>query len=407
MNEKTNWGILEGNLLGKGLLGKGISGKGLLGSEATLAQQIAAWQNAHSDLVPIAGRTPPYSANQTLPSNAATRTILDPAYAFRQDGFLYRVVFSGIQVGGTYKIKVFRYNGTAYVMTGETPAFTPDNAAYTLDLATPLAVAPGDIPGLHMAAVGSSIKADVLTKALLTRYVNSDVTTSDAFGNTIAWYMDWELFTHNPYLAVTGDSIAEGHNNGGSTSASSWHSRFSDVSIVGVGSAPGGLATSEIANQLRGLVSGLQYQNQSLGGQGFDWCRTTGVPACVVLKPHTILIHSGFNDVFNAVAWADVESDLNAIKALLVAGEQLLIDEILPSNNLDDVQAATVRTYNGNLATWCAANGATLIVCHDEMGQVRVSTGQMDDYIAAYTSDGTHLSTAGVDKMAEIIKRYL
>jgi lysophospholipase L1-like esterase len=28
MNEKTNWGILENNLLGKGLLGKGISGKG-------------------------------------------------------------------------------------------------------------------------------------------------------------------------------------------------------------------------------------------------------------------------------------------------------------------------------------------------------------------------------------------
>jgi hypothetical protein len=77
---------------------------------------------------------------------------------------------------------------------------------------------------------------------------------------------------------------------------------------------------------------------------------------------------------------------------------------LLPWTNGSDGQAGTVRTWNANLAVWCAANGAHLIECHDPMGQVRISTGELDDMKTAYNQDGVHLSTVGVDALAQIIK---
>jgi hypothetical protein len=38
------------------------------------------------------------------------------------------------------------------------------------------------------------------------------------------------------------------------------------------------------------------------------------------------------------------------------------------------------------------------------MGQVRISTGELDDLKTAYNQDGIHLKQAGVDMMAQTIK---
>jgi lysophospholipase L1-like esterase len=84
-----------------------------------------------------------------------------------------------------------------------------------------------------------------------------------------------------------------------------------------------------------------------------------------------------------------------------------LISEILPWTAGTDANAATIRSFNGSLATWCAANGATLVLCHDTMGMIRASTGEIDDLNTAYDYDGVHLTATGVVKMAQIIKGYL
>jgi hypothetical protein len=107
------------------------------------------------------------------------------------------------------------------------------------------------------------------------------------------------------------------------------------------------------------------------------------------------------------VDWATIQSNLNTIKATILPWQHLFVDEILPWTNGTDAQVATVRTFNANLAVWCAANGATLVPCWGAMGQLRPSTGYFDDLKAVYDQDGVHLKQPGVDQMAAIWKAEL
>lgn len=137
----------------------------------------------------------------------------------------------------------------------------------------------------------------------------------------------------------------------------------------------------------------VQITDNALGSQTFAWVNSTGMPAAVATNPQAILIHCGVNDISDGRTWAQVESDLDGIKAQWSG--VLFISEILPWTNGTDEQNVTVRTWNDNLATWCAANDATLIATHDAMGQVRVSTGELDDLKTIYDSDGVHPTSAG------------
>jgi lysophospholipase L1-like esterase len=250
----------------------------------------------------------------------------------------------------------------------------------------------GDVVGLWLPATGIDVSVASLTGAACTRYADANVTTSNAFASAINNYaLDLEFLTGPPYLAVTGDSIAEGH--------PTYH---------GVqDSGPDGTVAHEIWNQLRSRVPRIQYQNHAKGSQTFAWALSTGVPACVAVSPHTIVVACGVNDISTGRTWNDVEADLDAIKALVVPPMRLALQEILPWTAGDDTQAATLRTYNTNLLTWCTANCVQLIRCHDAMGQNRVSTGQLDDLATANDLDGVHLTDAGVDALAAIYAKQL
>ncbi|MDD5102984.1 MAG: SGNH/GDSL hydrolase family protein [Candidatus Peribacteraceae bacterium] len=141
--------------------------------------------------------------------------------------------------------------------------------------------------------------------------------------------------------------------------------------------------------------SGIIPVDCALGDTTFAWALSTGVPCAIASGARTIIIHAGVNDINTGRTWADVLADLNSIKALLT-NQDLFIDEILPWTNGSDAQADTVRTWNANLATWCAENNAHLISSHDSMGQIRVSTGELDDLLPIYTFDGVHPTTGGV-----------
>ena len=308
--------------------------------------------------------------------------------------------------GAAWKFKVFRYNTgtTLYDMVSESALVIPNGIeqAYTVDLVTPLAVQMGDVPGVFIPA-SNKIVTEVTAPPINFRYEAGDITTSHAFSQAAARSLELDLFGYSPFLVVTGDSVPEGHNG-----ATSWHGPLHAVN-PGTGSLPGGTVTSEIANQIRGLIGDgklLEYQNLSLGSQTFAWVAATGIIAAHAALPNKIFILCGVNDVSTARIWADVETDLNTIKTTLTT-DKLYISEILPWTAGSDAQAATIRTWNAALAAWCAANSATLIVCHDAMGQIRVSTGEIDDLLAAYDQDGVHLSTAGVAALAGLWKNYI
>lgn len=392
---------------------------GLLGGGDALVSRINAWQNAQTTLVHV-GAQSTLSTSGSFAATANPRTIISinkvtsgtgANWVIRQPGYIWGAR-AGIQQAGDatqwIKFKIFRLNAGNYDCIATSEQFAiPGTGAQTFTFSTPLPCAVGDLFGVSLSGnavsgnrVGVRYSSDTNYKC---GYLESDFSGSDPFSTILDnVQLGIEMLAHPPYVAITGDSIPEGHNVGAGVL---WHSFYHN--------GPAGTITSEIGNQLRGIISAgtlLQYQNHSLGSTTYAWVLSTGIVSAIATKAKNILVHTGVNDVATSRTWAAVEADLNSILALVNAASpvpSLLIDEILPWTAGSDANAAVIRTWNGNLATWCAANGATLIRCHDEMGQIRPATGQIDDLLTAYNYDNVHLSQAGVNAMAAIWRRYL
>lgn len=379
---------------------------GLLGGQ-TLAQKIQSWQNSQTTLVRNAGIPTSSFLGTTGVSGQAVggRTVISGTAKFniRQDGFIRKanIHMYSADVGRTLKFKIFRYNGSTYDMISESEVLPCETIGlHEFILSTPMACQCGDIPGIWLCQqedAGLDLTVSCLGSGGNLRYVAGDITTSNAFTSSLGVPMCIDFFSYSPYFVVTGDSIAEGHNG-----TVKWHSFYDN--------GPAGEPTSEIWNQLRGLIGSgdiLQYQNHAKGSQTFSWVASDGIVSSALVGAKVVCIYCGVNDVAGARTWEQVATDLGTIRAAIPTTSTLLISEIIPWTNGSDAAAATIRTFNTNLAAWCASNSARLVVCHNEMGQIRVATGELDDLLTAYDQDGVHITTAGVAKMAEIWKRYL
>lgn len=304
------------------------------------------------------------------------------------------------------KAKIFRINGTSHDYVGESSTFTisTTGALETFTLGTGISAQPGDIIGIYVPSTGDSIltvKTSSGTNAI--RYIAGDITSNTAtasFTGIDNLSLNLEFLGAEPLACCSGDSIIGGHNLSATTTAH-WRT-YHD------GDGPAGVATAEPFNQLKGLISSttFTYQNFAKGAQEYTWVNSTGMPSCVIAKG-PIVLAAGVNDIANGTVWATVETALNNIKAQLTGVQRLFISEILPWTNGSDANASTVRTFNTNLATWCAANTATLISTWSAMGQLRVSTGLNDNLLTAYDFDGVHLTQAGVDALAALYKTAL
>lgn len=388
----------------------------IMGATTPTSKTIEKWQLQQTDLINIGGTSQSaWESSVSVTTGVSGRTFLASSFAIQQDCLVKQVKIN-IKLqgasGNAWAFRVFRWNGTTSLydyIGGE--SFTPaaGESVHTLTLTNPISVEVGDIPSVY---VPGGLNENYLyysdqSRTMRTRYTAGNITTSNEFASTLSSEPEIQVFSTSPYIVVTGDSIAEGHNG-----LVDWNSVLAvDVAeSATLRNIPGGEPTSEIPNLLRNIVGNgsiLQYQNFGKGSQTFNWVATTGIGYCVAVKPKVILVHAGVNDVSTGREWTAVEANLDTIKAAIPAGTTLMIDEILPWTDGTDEQAVTVRTWNANLAVWCAANGATLIKCHDEMGQVRAGTGEIDDLLTAYDQDGVHLTAVGVAKLAEIWKGYL
>ncbi len=318
-----------------------------------------------------------------------------------QDGYV-RQLKAYVRATGAlskgFRFKVFRPNGVNYDFVGESEKIIPIAAGtQTYNLIIPIPCRPGDILGIW-------IEADDVPKVSITattkgatadsiRYAVGDIVTTNAFASTIAnLSISIEGLGVSPALVVTGDSIACGH--------SYWETFYDN--------GPAGTLASEPWYLLRQKYDPLlEYQNHAKDSQTFAWVASTGIVSAIASGPARILIHCGVNDVAAGRSWSAVDTDLDTIRGLVPTTIALYIDEILPWTAGTDGNAATIRTWNANLAVWCAANNATLVLCHDAMGKVRAGTGQLDDLVTAYDLDGVHLTTAGNAALATIIRTYL
>jgi lysophospholipase L1-like esterase len=376
--------------------------------------RIASWQSAQSTLIHVGGlEIASWLTTGSLADNAAGRTFIEPSRAVRQNCYLtcFKITTrTRKDANQTWSFVLYRYNGATYDLVAKQD-FTPliDGQVNIVTLSPPILAQVGDIPGVYLPDGSGSNTiwyGTVSARDPVLRYVNDITPANSNFpsstGNTV--HGNWEVYTTAPYLAITGDSIAEGHG-AGLTNHGGLHTDS------GLTTQPYLVAAADPGAQLRARVGNvLKYQNLALGGAYMSWVLSTGIVESLLVKPNTVIIHADVNDVANAHTWASVLSALNSILTLVNAATpipRLLVGEILPWTNGSDAESATLRTFNSNLAAWCTANGAILVLCHDAMGQVRISTGELDDMKAAYNQDGIHLSVAGVSALAAIWKLYL
>jgi lysophospholipase L1-like esterase len=122
------------------------------------------------------------------------------------------------------------------------------------------------------------------------------------------------------------------------------------------------------------------------------------MPWVLAAHPKRLTIQCGVNDINQGWVWSDELTNLIAIKAKCDSTNiMLVLEEIFPWSNGNDAQALTIRTWNTNLANYAASNGVTLVKIHDALGQLRVSTGFLDNIKTSYNQDGVHLNASGED----------
>jgi len=400
------------------------SGRRAFGS--SLQQQIGVWQAGGSPVYVSGHPSSEWNLINSFPLNSSTQTdpftILERGHALRQNclitGIEVNVYYLHPPGGLPWEFKLFFWNGTGYECKAS-QAFTPTGSGVVYNIQS-FAISPaiaadeGDIPALYIPLKHATVVGtDGSRNMPAPRYLNANVSVGEANAFTSevtggSQFVNILTKASRPYIAWLGDSIV-GSGNGVYLSGDQWRSDQENSDDYHTPGGSPGNQLCDIPYQFSLLgPSTLRHQSIAKGGSTFATLVAAGaqLDRLVLVDPAVVFIHCGVNDVATGRTWSAVEADLNTIRAAL-STKRLFLDEILPYQG-DDTTAATIRTWNANYATWCAANNATLVRCHDEMAVTRVSTGQLDDLNPTYSNgDSVHLSQAGAQKLAQIERRYL
>lgn len=391
----------------------GLIAQPITGQHWSMTQQALDWQNTTNLQRVIGLVTNSWTHATAVGSGAGGRTFLNGATQTAitnnciQDGYIEKVFAYVSQVGTSQqlKFKVFRYDGTNFNMISESETIDVSGSAgfREFSLSSPMIARPGDQLGFwvngdstegNQCQIGSNSGS-----ANDTIYTTGDVTTSNAFTNSASSILNISGHGKRPWICITGDSIAKG---------SGYDSFLADSPISG----PAWSTTywdRQPLYDLQLIQPSVKYQNHGKGSMTFAWVLSTGTPSALLHDSEILQIHCGVNDISASRTWASVESDLDGIKALVAnkgSNTCLVVNEILPWTNGTDEQAATIRTWNTNLATWCSANGAVLFPIHDDFGKLRVSTGFLDDLKSEYNLDGIHPNSTGSKFWAQKFYSY-
>ena len=351
------------------------------------------------------GRSVVIRAQNVWPS----QTSVNNAYVTRLPGTVYAAY---INIGGVgqfhgIKFKVFRWNqntNTTLDLVGESELITSLSVGSNyFVLAQPIGgVRESDLPGLYLTNGNpQTIVSSTNIAGVTSFYASGDaVGTANTINTGAGAVPDFALYMNAPVISWTGDSIFAGHNcsgeNGYNLGTNYWQPFLDNATFFIAGRLASSIAYTASTNQ-ESLVT---YGNYSKGGTDYQWVNTNAM--AYILKDHALVLalQSGINDVFNGEPWSEALTNLNSIRAQWPTTNPFAIGEIMPYTGASDAVALNIRTWNTNLALWCATQNVTLIIQHNLMGTNRVSTGQLDDMLPAYSSTvPPHLSTTGIQTL--------
>jgi hypothetical protein len=360
----------------------------------TFADAVTEWNDAHEDDRVITGGLEPYSTDTGLGTGSGGGTFVDLALTrqIRQHGPINAVRFN-FSALGPVRLQIWRPDGAGHLnLVAETATFTPSATGEQLYvLPTPLTAQPGDVPGIWGDNATLRCKQVTTLESGWIAGAPTSVTLADIpTGYQYTRILGLTFYGAAPFLVTLGDSQLCAH-------GSVLYRPFLD------GGTATGNPTGEPAHYFRTAVPALGYQNFSMGSQ--TWAHGAAYAAQVAaLGPRAVLCNFGVNDVAASRTWTAISADMAAVKAALPSGCKMFVNEVMPWTGGTDAEALAIRELNDHYATWCAANGATLILCHDAMGQTRTSTGELDDLKTAYNFDGIHLTVpAGIETFTGIM----
>jgi hypothetical protein len=233
---------------------------------------------------------------------------------------------------------------------------------------------------------------------ILVWFVLSLSSLAGGFSNDVN---NWQA-SHRYYFAGVGDSIMVGH--GGAICGGEYE--------TALGGGPYGNTNMNILNKLF-LMTGANGTNCGHGGYNWRETLTTGLPWATNSDCKYILFHCGINDIAQSRTWLQVSNDMNACKAMCAAASKtMVVDEIFPdgqTNVVTDTLSLIVRQWNTNYHIWGKLNNVPIMTSHNLMGQIRASTGELDDLNYAYSSSGgrdVHLCVSGVNVWATNIVSF-
>jgi len=152
------------------------------------------------------------------------------------------------------------------------------------DIPVSVSVLAGDLLGVWLPASGGTIRFCTMTTitSLFVSDASGSVDATSGMG-VLSGAVSLEAIATKPLLAVSGDSIFEGHQ--------AWHGPMHGAPTIQGGNIryqPG----YNIAE-----TKGWGYQNHALGGQTFAWVRSTGAPSAFNSGATVVIIHCGINDI--------------------------------------------------------------------------------------------------------------
>jgi lysophospholipase L1-like esterase len=146
------------------------------------------------------------------------------------------------------------------------------------------------------------------------------------------------------------------------------------------------------------------YYNAGIGGNTAAQVDTRISALLTSKAPKVVILHVGINDIWGDVTWGTFSASLDSIKSkVTAAGAVLVVDEILPDCESSCHMCSDILLWNGYLATWCTANGATLVT-----GLYNAVLGTGGCLSIAYdVGDSVHLNVAGYTLMGQTIAPFV
>lgn len=162
----------------------------------------------------------------------------------------------------------------------------------------------------------------------------------------------------------------------------------------------------QIVNKLADLfpAESWNYRNMGVSGDRIDEVLVRFQRDVRDLKPKACIFMDGLLDANASRTLVDYLADMTSmLDDCVTDGINPILVKSLGSTTLSDEQSELLRTYNNALIQYKESHNAVVVDPIPLLGKRRQSTGELDEILDEYTTDGTHLTDDANTVIAQLV----